>query len=57
VEEVLPPPPQATRDVAQAKVETTLRVMVLKGNVMLSFSGIRSGGCSFRLFTVGLWNN
>jgi hypothetical protein len=40
--EVLPPPPpQATIDVVQIKVEATLRVMVLKGNVILSSSGFR----------------
>jgi hypothetical protein len=51
-----PPPPQAAREVA-IRVERTRKVIVLKEVFMSIYSELRSFGCCFRLFIVGLWNN
>lgn len=52
----LPPPPHATSEV-QTRVERTRLVIVLNGNVMMVSSGFNNGGCCFRLFIIGPWNN
>jgi hypothetical protein len=56
LESVPPPPPQAATEMA-ARVERTRKVIVFNEVFMSIYSELRSFGCDFRLFIVGLWNN